>query len=38
MDKSIYLDEETYDKLVMLAEKNHRNIVSQVRHMVEESQ
>lgn len=37
VEKSIYIDEETYNKLVKLADKNHRNIIGQLRHMIEES-
>ena len=36
--KSIYIDDETYDKLSKLAEKNHRNLIGQIRHMIEVSE
>jgi hypothetical protein len=37
MEKSIGLDEDTYDNLERLANKNHRTLIGQIRHMIEVS-
>lgn len=34
MNKSIYLDEDTYDKLVLIADEKNRSMVDQIRFWI----